>query len=91
MRTTLYLSAALAAMTFNLEASATSLAHIEQNSALAETYVDTDLNLEAEAEKVGVPANMPELLDMMQNGSSAPRNKILRNGILIALRGAGQG
>ena len=96
MRTTLYLSAALAAMSFSLEASAVALApaELQQDDALAETYVDSDINLEVEAEteKVGLPINMGELLDMMQNGTSyAKGDQILRKTVLICLNGAKQG
>ena len=95
MRTTLYLSAALAAMSFSLEASAVALApaELQQDDALAETYVDADadLELEADTEKVGLPAYMGELLDIMQNGTSAAGDNVLRKAILICLNYTNQG
>ena len=96
MRTTLYLSAALAAMSFSLEASAVALApaELQQDDALAETYVNSDSNLEVEAEteKVDLPKSMNELLDMMQNGTSwAKGDQILRKTVLMTLNGTHQG
>ena len=93
MRTTLYLSAALAAMCFSLEASAVALAstELQQADALAETFIDADINLDAETEKVGLPANMNELFDIMQNGTSAKGDLVLRAAVKRCLNGENQG
>ena len=74
MRTTLYLSAALAAMSFNLGASAASLAPTElnQETALAQTYLDADKGIGKykPSPLVGIPEDIGELADMMRRGSS---------------------
>ena len=77
MRTTLYLSAALAAMSFNLGASAASLAPTElnQETALAQTYLDADKGIgkstPKKAPQVGIPEWIDDLEIMMYEGSSA--------------------
>ena len=70
MRTTLYLSAALAAMGFNLGASAASPAptKLNQETALAQTYLDADINLESETEIVGRSEELDMLVDMLEHG-----------------------
>ena len=70
MRTTLYLSAALAAMGFNLGASAASPAptKLNQETALAQTSLDADINRESEVKRVGKTADMDMLVDILKHG-----------------------
>ena len=70
MRTTLYLSAALAAMGSNLGASAASFAPTElnQETALAQTSLDADINRESEIVRVGKTADMDMVVDILKHG-----------------------
>ena len=91
MRTTLYLSAALAAMSFNLGASAVSLAPTElnQETALAQTYLDADISLESETGIMRrIPKNWDEFLNMVKFGTTLlPENEeALRKAVVEILR-----
>ena len=90
MRTTLFFTAALATMNFAFQASAVSITPTEpqlatelaQLDAASEAFLDSDLDLTLEAEKIALPATMDELIDILQNGSSKTGTKNLR----IAIR-----
>ena len=94
MRTTLFLSAALAAVNFSYNASAVEIFPVSQrqfDSELAQIQADVEAGWRHSIDGVRLPATVAEVWEIMEKGHEQTDSVALRKAIIDVLKAAGAG